>query len=655
MKSHFLQRWGALLLAVVALAWAGSKLAPPSPGRDGLDVAAMGRLPVVFNGRVQPLDSVARNSLLQIRGKQSLREAGGGRTLPAMEWLLELMTQPKAANERRVFRIDHPDLKSLFGLPMLDASDPADDGKHYSFNKLAPSLEKLREQSALAREKADASRDPYEQAVLKLGSAVTLYMRLQSTIQPPNATSFGGQLADYAASIPDGTAAFRARFSGREFDTNALTRMLDHAQTYLAMHGMEPPLVVPPHHPERERDNWMRMGEALLESSVPVALLRHLINEEQLPEAEVSRLIAQAGTVPLHPSIALFSRMADARVKGDAAGFNAAVAEYAGTLSPTFSLELSKAAREQVFNRAEPFYSAMVLYMVAFVLAGVFWFTLSEPVRRAAWWLVMAAFVVHTAGLLTRMWLEGRPPVTNLYSSAVFIGWGAAALGLLIERFWRNALGLAVAGLLSFATLIVAHYLAQAGDTMEMMRAVLDTNFWLATHVVIVTLGYASTYVAGFLSLLWVALGVGGRALTPELGKSLVRMVYGILCFATLFSFTGTVLGGIWADQSWGRFWGWDPKENGALIIVLWNALILHARWGGMVRERGIHLLSIAGNIVTSWSWFGTNMLGIGLHSYGFTDAAFKGLMAFAGFNLLAMIAGALVHRGTAGARTATA
>jgi cytochrome c biogenesis factor len=106
-------------------------------------------------------------------------------------------------------------------------------------------------------------------------------------------------------------------------------------------------------------------------------------------------------------------------------------------------------------------------------------------------------------------------------------------------------------------------------------------------------------------------------------------MVYGIICFATLFSFVGTVLGGIWADQSWGRFWGWDPKENGALIIVIWNALILHARWGGMVKERGIMNLAIFGNIVTAWSWFGTNMLGIGLHSYGFMDSAFKYLMLF--------------------------
>ena len=100
-------------------------------------------------------------------------------------------------------------------------------------------------------------------------------------------------------------------------------------------------------------------------------------------------------------------------------------------------------------------------------------------------------------------------------------------------------------------------------------------------------------------------------------------MVYGIVCFATFFSFVGTVLGGIWADQSWGRFWGWDPKENGALIIVLWNAIILHARWGGMVQQRGLMCLAIFGNVVTAWSWFGVNMLGVGLHSYGFTEAAF--------------------------------
>jgi hypothetical protein len=86
--------------------------------------------------------------------------------------------------------------------------------------------------------------------------------------------------------------------------------------------------------------------------------------------------------------------------------------------------------------------------------------------------------------------------------------------------------------------------------------------------------------------------------------------------------FAQTVLGGLWADDSWGRFWGWDPKENGALMIVLYNALVLHARWGGMVTGRGLALLAIGGNIVTTWSYFGTNELGVGLHAYGANDSS---------------------------------
>ena len=111
----------------------------------------------------------------------------------------------------------------------------------------------------------------------------------------------------------------------------------------------------------------------------------------------------------------------------------------------------------------------------------------------------------------------------------------------------------------------------------------------------------------------------------------LYRMTYGVVCFALFFSFIGTVLGGLWADDSWGRFWGWDPKENGALMIVLWNAAVLHARWDRWIGQRGFALFAIGGNIITAWSWFGTNQLGIGLHSYGFTSGV---LMLLGGYVL---------------------
>src|SRR5262245_32520363 len=133
-------------------------------------------------------------------------------------------------------------------------------------------------------------------------------------------------------------------------------------------------------------------------------------------------------------------------------------------------------------------------------------------------------------------------------------------------------------------------------------------------------MGYTATFVAGILGILFVLQGVFTTQLTREAATETAKMIYGINCFAILFSFTGTVLGGIWADYSWGRFWGWDPKENGALVIVIWNALVLHARWAGMVKQRGMAVLSVVGVMVTIWSWIGTNQLGVGLHAYAFSN-----------------------------------
>jgi ABC-type transport system involved in cytochrome c biogenesis permease subunit len=186
-----------------------------------------------------------------------------------------------------------------------------------------------------------------------------------------------------------------------------------------------------------------------------------------------------------------------------------------------------------------------------------------------------------------------------------------------------------VAAAAGFASLIVAQNLGTEGDTMEMMRAVLDSNFWLATHVVTITIGYAGTFLAGAIAVAYTLRKHIATKVDLETDKALGDMAYGIICFSLFFSFVGTVLGGIWADQSWGRFWGWDPKENGALLIVLWNAIILHARMAGYVRERGTMVMAIFGNIITAASWFGVNLLGVGLHAYGFTDSGFVWLVSF--------------------------
>jgi ABC-type transport system involved in cytochrome c biogenesis permease subunit len=599
-----MKKWLPWVMVGIFGAWVLSTLRMPRDKEWA--ISEFGKLPLLSNGRFQPMDSLARNSLLQLREKQSVRLADEKRQMPATEWLMEVMMRPEKADTRKVFRIDHHEVKSLLKLPEKDAAG-LEDGKHYSWEQIKPSLEAIEKEGKRVAEIDAAHRKPFDQAIMKLQNALFLYMRLKNTIHPENSTNFVADLERYVASIKPGIQAFELQQQEKAHDEAALKLFGDFAQKFTIMIRMQTPLLVPPHHPERSRDEWMRIGEALI---------------------EVAR------GEPLHYAVPAYAKMALAYREGRAAEFNRAVTEYRGALLPKFGPELRKANREYFFNHLEAFITSATVYVTAFLLACFSWFNMSEGLRRAAAWLVVLGFVVHTTGLVFRMVLENRPPVTNLYSSAIFIGWGAVVLGMILERFFRNGVGTVVGSVLGFLTLVIAHNLALGGDTMEMMRAVLDTNFWLSTHVVAVTKGYAATFVAGFLAILYIVLGVFTRVLTKEMARGLSRMVYGIICFATLFSFVGTVLGGIWADQSWGRFWGWDPKENGALIIVLWNALILHARWGGLVRERGLMNLAIVGNIVTSWSWFGVNMLGIGLHSYGFMDQAFWYLMLFVALNL---------------------
>jgi ABC-type transport system involved in cytochrome c biogenesis permease subunit len=602
MKNTF-QKWFPPCLMLVMAMWFFGSLRTP-PDKD-FAFAQFGQLPVTANGRVQPIDSLARNALLQLREKQTLNLEPWKewyekpKIIPATEWLANVMMNPVVADGWPCFRVDNPDLISFLKLPEKNSAQHCD-GKHYSWNQFAPMLDALdRENTRIQTNSLPSDRNAYENGVVKLRERLGVYQQLKNSVQPENAGDWKQELADYEKLIPAGAAAVRAQQAGEKYDEPTFNQFLAELERFDFMSRLEPPLVLPPQNPSGD---WQRTGTALLNS-------------------------AKGDSIP--PAVQNYATLAGAFKSGDVASFNSALADYRSSLVPNFSRAMAHARAEVFFNQMEPFYNAMVIYVLAGLLAIFSWFNLSGTLRRSAVWLVGLAFAIHTTGLIYRMVLEGRPPVTNLYSSAIFIGWGACLLGIILEKFYKNGIGAVVSSGIGFITLIIAHHLALEGDTMEMMRAVLDTNFWLATHVVAVTTGYASTFVAGFLALIYIVRGVFTKTLDEATGKSLARMIYGIVCFATLFSFVGTVLGGIWADQSWGRFWGWDPKENGALIIVLWNALILHLRWGGMIRERGLVVCAIGGNIVTSWSWFGVNMLGIGLHSYGFTEAAFKWLVLF--------------------------
>src|SRR6266567_1957277 len=405
------------------------------PKPDGeFHVREFGRLPVLMNGRIQPFDSVARNSLLQIRSTADvpLEEVPWWKfwhhpkKLKSTAWLLEVMFRPEQADKRPIFLIHHPELLSELELQDKGVTNSA--LRYYTFDQLAPVLRVIWDQGMQARKvQEESQRTPFQKQVVKLQNAVFLYQNLKGAVRPQEWEDFAKELNEFEAS------------------------------------------------------------------------------------------------------------MATAYSQNNPGQFNRAVEDYKGWLADKFGTELKKGRQEFFYNDAKAFLHAMIIYVCAFVLAGISLLAcslapaLSESLRRSAFYLILLAGVVHTFGLGFRMYLEGRPPVTNLYSSAIFIGWGAMILGVVLERIYRLGIGNVVAACAGFVTLLIAHNLALGGDTMEMLRAVLDTNFWLATHVVIVTLGYASTFVAGLLAVTYIFLGV----FTPILRQKLTARGAAVISAAT--------------------------------------------------------------------------------------------------------------------------
>ncbi len=301
------------------------------------------------------------------------------------------------------------------------------------------------------------------------------------------------------------------------------------------------------------------------------------------------------------------------------------------------------AATEVKFYQKDYFTNSMVFFTLGFVALALSWLAPGSKFAKFTYWVAIICSVVALGylvlGITMRCIIRERPPITNLYETIIFIAAISVIVALFAEWITKMSIGLAAAVILgsSLMFLSIRYEAMEASDTMGQLQAVLDTNFWLATHVTIINIGYAAGMLAAIVSHFWIIgkmFGLGDKANY----KTITSMVYGIVCFCLLFSLVGTVLGGIWANYSWGRFWGWDPKENGALMIVLFSLVILHARMGGFIRQLGMHLSSIFLGVVVTFSWWGVNNLGVGLHSYGFTEGVWRNLFIFWIIELMFMI-----------------
>lgn len=270
---------------------------------------------------------------------------------------------------------------------------------------------------------------------------------------------------------------------------------------------------------------------------------------------------------------------------------------------------------ETLYHRLPLIEMTLLAYALALILMLV---QMKRPkLAKLTLLTLVLGFCIHTAVLIFRCFILERPPVSNMFETVVYVPWIAVALGLAFYFFTRSRVVIAAAVLASFALLILLR-LTQVDSRLENVQAVLDSQYWLIIHVLMIVASYGAFAVCGILGHFYlVNYGFNrGRTVTSD---KIARGILHTMYVGVALLIPGTILGGVWAAESWGRFWDWDPKESWAFISACVYLLFIHAYTFHYIRDFGLAIGSIAGLLAISFTWYGVNyVLGTGFHSYGF-------------------------------------
>lgn len=604
-------------------------------------------LPVQDGGRIKPMDSIARFAMFrmhQVRGMSFVltdKKKGTAQKikLTPAEWLMDVFFRTEQAKHYPTFRINDSDVAIALGITPKKKRDK------YSYSELVVARAKLSELGAKYREMQSKDRDSLDRIqtlILQLNGSINEFEYLMAYFEFAkkgyffNADMFDAEARKLAEGIVISELIKHMPEVKFEVLMQEMQRGLQSSDEEKRILGNTYRLLlasatfssaislIPPEGKDLD-DKWVSLGDVIRQAtedkSKREVLLPWLAGVEAMvaavpdPEKFKTELIAFSDKV---------NEAATGREQGG-----------------TVALELK-------YYRMDLFFYSMIVFVLSFVLLTVSWLrpegNTASLLRKVTGGGAILGTLLIVAGMVIRGIIRDRPaPMTNLYDTVLFITAFSVVLCLIIEWMTKKRIGLALAVIIGAGGMLLSlkYEMKDASDNMDPVQAVLDSNFWLLTHVVAINIGYGAGLVAAAFSHIYL-LGRLFRFKSDDRDyyRDITRMAYGTICFTLFFSLVGTVLGGIWANYSWGRFWGWDPKENGALLIVLWCLVVLHARAGGYIREIGVNVLSVFLAMVIVFSWWGVNNLGVGLHSYGFTDGLWLILGIYWGAEALIMAAG---------------
>ncbi len=605
------------LLILLSLTTLGPLLA-----QEKLDMTHFSLIPILAEGRIKPLDTFARVNLLGIYQKSTLKEQN------ATEWLAELLFDRDKAFRHRVFKIKNPEVANALSLETNEQHIYSFAQLIDCFKQISPLIERIFQMDPKARTVVQKQLlDLYLKMVnfQKLSESVTLLIPNLELPSQAFAEAVGlpfGKKVTYLEVLKRQSAIaelteklFKKKKESFTQDDLKIIQFIGILEKIAPSDGAKDFRVIPPQFTVGIEKEWF----------APWPVLTTGMGSPQT--VELFNLWSELSAAYADKNSQQFERVAEKIYQ--------TTVKYAGNTVSEQKLKL-----EKFYNQYDLFVKAIAFYILSFLLLAASSLGKKELLSKLSFYSLCLGAIPHFGNLALRCYLKSRPPVSTLYESILFVAMIAVLGAILIELRKKSSVGTFVGSILGTILLFVSFGYEKDGDSMGMLVAVLDTNFWLATHVVSITIGYGCCFVLsvlGHVYLIWNMFPHKFQKSGAEV-DSLLKSMQGTSLFALFFSVLGTILGGIWADQSWGRFWGWDPKENGALLICLWLLFAIHGRMLGYFKKNTLAMIMTVTSIVVVIAWFGVNLLNVGLHSYGFTDSIAINIFIFSTLEILFVI-----------------
>lgn len=576
--------------------------------QPAFDYDAFSHIPLLHEGRIKPMESFARALIKSMSGDNQTDNA------TSMKWLAEVLFDPAAASDRPLFIIRSPVLVNVMGLEKRK-------GERYSYSELLPALTAQQDTIGRLLKREPKGYSDSERELVRVFEMTGLYSELANSFSlftPIEGIS--KDLRDALKLPPEGELNFYSMLKVRYELGKKLKAIVDKKKNKVASYTTLEQDIAQLSYKLDSREAMQRYN----------ALLRVVPGEWNDKEEWLSpwQVIARSEGSPQSAQLfTLWQGLQKAWKMQDAAKWKEISTKLRAEASAAHGTDPARLALEVAYHDLSPLEKSRLGYGITILLA------LCAVALQRRWLLtattaaLIITVAVHGAAILMRIMILGRPPVGTLYESMLFVSLIAALCGLYLSWKREGAEGALAGSIIGVGVLIFADIFARDGDTLEMLTAVLNTNFWLGTHVICITAGYSFSLITGVMAHFYLF----RRAMATEHGilADQYKLLQTLALVSLFFTTVGTMLGGIWADQSWGRFWGWDPKENGALAIVIWLAWALHGRMSGHLRETAFAVALCFTTIIVALAWVGVNLLSVGLHSYGFSDAAAWGLPMF--------------------------